>query len=261
MRTWFVAPVLIALFPTAQSRVPTAAVEPRNVDTRIVRDDDDELDPRDFVHAAKISLRAAIASALAKQPGRAVEAELEGERSDGKVDIFFEVMVVTTHGQLAEVRVDPASGKVIENQQDDEAAEEAEEVEEEEEAEEDDEDSEDDRDELPGFIAALRHSELDLAALVEHAEAFLKGTAISAKLEYEDGNPLCDIAFVNGRHVLEAELEARAGHLTEVELSAESLEHDEESDEESDEDDEHGGEDGDGDEMRGHEHGEHSIKR
>lgn len=38
MRTWFVAPVLIALFPTEQSRVPTAAVEPRNVDTRIVRD-------------------------------------------------------------------------------------------------------------------------------------------------------------------------------------------------------------------------------
>lgn len=101
---------------------------------------------------------------------------------DGEVDIFFEVMVVTgTRSASAEVRVDPASGKVIENQQDDEAEEaeeEAEEVEEEEEAEEDDEDSEDDRDELPGFIAALRHSELDLAALVEHAEAFLKGTAI-----------------------------------------------------------------------------------
>lgn len=178
-----------------------------------------ELDVRDLAPQAKISLRDAIGKALAAQPGRAVEAELECEVDAGKRDFFYEVMVLTAEGKLFEVRIDPVQGGVKGKSE-----------------------AEDYENEIPGFAAALRHSELDLAALVERAESILKGTPVAAELEYERGGPECSVAFVQTRYVLEATLEARAGHLLELEREDERVwngdgEDDRDYDDEEDDDD------------------------
>lgn len=195
-----------------------------------------ELDVRDIAPQAKISLREAIGKALAAQPGRAVEAELECEVDAGKRDFFYEVMVLTAEGKLVEVQIDPVMGGVKSKSE-----------------------AEDDEDEVPGFAAALRHSELDLATLVERAEGFLKGTPVSAELEYERGGPECSIAFVHTRYVLEATLETRAGHLLELERECEHFWNDEGADdrefddEDEDSDQQAGDEDEDDEEDEGDE--------
>jgi uncharacterized membrane protein YkoI len=239
------APLVLALLPlapTAQPAPDTRSPQPTRVE------DEHEMDPRDVVQHAKISLRDAIARALAAQPGRAVEAELEGEADDGEIDVVYEVVVLTENGELVEVLIDPKSGALrptVEDEDDDEA-------------EEDDEAEDDDEDEIAGLRTALRHAEFDLATLIEKAESFVKGTPVAAELEFEDGSPLCEVAFVHTRYVIEVEIEGRAGHLIEVELRPET--DGAERYEEEDEDD--GGEEGEdeeesGEEEEGEEHGEH----
>lgn len=154
-------------------------------------------DVRDLVGSARISLHDAIGKALAARPGRVVEAELEGESSaEGKSEVFFEVLVLTGDDELVEVRLDVQDGKVISSHEAD--AEEHEEV--------------------AGFAAALRHSERTLDQLVTAAEAVVKGTPVRASLEFDDGSPVCTVALVNTRWVIEAELEGRAGHLVDIDL-------------------------------------------
>lgn len=164
----------------------------------------DELDPRDIVARAKVSLVQVLANAAKACPGAAYEAALEGEMEKGKLEVFFEVMVVGDDGKLHELRFDPASGQLIEDE-DVTATEEGE--------------------ELGEARAVLRQCELQLADLIAKASAVVNGTPVSAALELEHGNPSCDVAIVNGRHLIEAEVEARAGHLTELELVVDEQEH------------------------------------
>lgn len=159
-----------------------------------------EVDVRDIVGLAKLSLRDAIQKALAAQPGRVVEAELEGERDDEKLEVFFEVLVLDDEGELIEVRLSPVDGKVLSRE---EAA--------------------DAEDETSKFVAALRHGERSTDQLIAAAEAFVKGTPVKVSLDYEHHTPLAEVAFVNGRHLLEVEVEARAGHLVALEIATEHL--------------------------------------
>jgi hypothetical protein len=183
-------------------------------------------DPRDLAPHAKVSLRDAIGRALVAKPGRAVEAELALLTEGEKHQLVYEVDVLDEHNQLFEVVVDAASGQAgpPEQEQDEDAAQEARE-----------------------FRRVLRHCELDLAALVAKGEEIAKGAAVAACLELDEG-PECDLLFVNTRYLLEMTLEARAGHLLEIELAADEAEGDD--DEEEGEDGEEGDADEDGDEDK-----------
>ena len=244
MKIALCTPFLVALLPFAPSGrpVPDDGALP-NLSPALpvagpaiaARGGEHDLDPRDVVTHAKISLEDAIGRAVAARPGRAVEADLEGEVDDEDVQVFFEVMVLTEGGELFEVHIDPMNGAVQSN-----------------------EEAEEDEDEIPGFRAALRHSELDLQALVEKAKSYVKGTPVSASLEFEHGSPLCDVAVVNTRFVIDVELEARAGHLVELELRPEM---DGDEHQESTADEEENGADEDGDEEEAEEEAEEHEER
>ncbi|MEZ5965467.1 MAG: PepSY domain-containing protein [Planctomycetota bacterium] len=216
---------LAALIPSTATRAPRPAAEAGH------------LDPRDVVTRAKLGLSDAIARALAAKPGRAVEADLEGEVDDDKVAIFFEIMIVATDGELFDVRVNAQDGAILSAAEADE-----------------------DAHELPGFQRALRHTELDLGALVAKAAGIVKGTAFSASLAYEDGAPECEVRFVNQRWILEVTVEGRAGHVVELGMVPEHGAHaGDEHGEEGEEADEHGEEreHGEADERaEGEKHGE-----
>jgi uncharacterized membrane protein YkoI len=216
MKTPHYAALATVLLPAVLSwaPVPTGAEVPRPIPVLV---DEDEMDVRDAVAHAKISLVDAIQKALAAQPGRAVEAELEGEADDGEVEVSFEVLILTAGGELVEVEIDAADGSVLEQ-----------------------EEAEDEEDELPGIRAALRHSEHDLLTLVEKAAGYVKGIAVEAELEFDDGQPVCEVAFVNTRFVIEVEVEGRAGHLLEIEVRAEDAEGEDEYEDEGEEEDEEG---------------------
>jgi len=188
---------------------------------------DGHVDPRDIVGKAKISLVDALQAALTARPGTAVEAELEGEVVDGATTVFFEVMVVGADGTFYEVRLDPASGGILS----DEAA------------------GADELEELAEFREVLRHTELGLVALLGKAGEVVRGFPYKVGLELEHGQPLCEVKIANGRYLIDADLEARAGHLVELELAS-GVE--EEGDEEAG-DEERGEEEGEaGREHRGH---------
>lgn len=193
----------LTMFPAALTwSGEVSLLERRPVDGR-------HLDVRDIVSQAKISLRDAIQKALVAQPGRAVEAELEGERTERGVEVFFEVLVLDADGELVEVRLSPVDGKVLSR-----------------------EEAEGDEDEIPEFATALRHGERNLDQLVAAAESFVKGIPVKVSLEFEDRSPLAEVAFVNGRNVIEVEVEGRAGHLVGLAMAAEGREqHGEESEE------------------------------
>jgi hypothetical protein len=194
----------------------------------------DHADPRDIVGKAKISLADAIGRALAACPGAAVEADLEGEIVNGAMSPFFEVMVVGKDGMLHEVKLDPASGAIQSN----EAASDADEIE-----------------ELAAFRAVLRHTELGLVGLLGKVGEVVNGYPVKAALEFEDGQPHCEVVVVHGRYLIEAKLEARAGHLLELELLAAGDEQDEEQGEEEE------GEQREAKREHGEKHGERKAKK
>lgn len=156
------------------------------------------VDPRDLVAGAKITLTQALERARGACPGRAVQAELEGEVDDGKLSVFYEIMVVGDDGHLHEVKIDPQSGALQSNE---------------------DVSADGENDELAAFRAVLRNSELGLEALLARAAQVVNGAPVKAELELERGTPVCDVQIVNGRYLILAELEARAGHLTELALA------------------------------------------
>ncbi|MCB9891536.1 MAG: hypothetical protein H6833_07805, partial [Planctomycetes bacterium] len=138
--------------------------------------------------------------------------------------------VAIVHGDdLYEVEVDAISGKVLEIEEDD------------------------DEDEVAAYRNVLRHAELSLTQLVQHAQGVVKGHPVHAELEMEGKHPICDVAIANGRYLIDVELEARAGHVLELELA--SLDEDEDeghhhgkgghgNEEDDDEDEGEGDEDG-----------------
>ncbi|MBK8978512.1 MAG: PepSY domain-containing protein [Planctomycetes bacterium] len=197
-------------------------------------------DPRDAVLATKIELREAIRIALDARPGTAVEAELEStgdeheeaeEHEEGEEheheggQLVYEI-VILAGDELYEVTVDPQSGKVLGNEEDDDAEEE----------------------EVAEFRRVLRHTEKSLAELVGAAQEVIHGKAVTAKLEIDDGQPVCEVVLAHSRYLIEVDVEGRAGHIVDLELydelGGEEGEHhgrggDEDDDEEAEEDEEH----------------------
>lgn len=182
--------------PVLLSAIPSSDWHPSNGPRGA--DDAEEVDVRDLVGGARINLHEAIRKALAEQPGRAVEAELEGERRDGEIAVFFEVLVLSDKGELVELRLSPVDGAVMSRGS-----------------------AREDASEVREFIAALRHSERTLDQLVTAAETFVKGLPVKTSIGYESDAPLGEVEFVNGRHIIEVAVEGRAGHLVEIEVDGE----------------------------------------
>lgn len=63
---------------------------------------------------AKITLTQAVSAAEAQSGGKAIKAELEGERGT----IVYEVEVVTADNKVFDVKVDAADGKVLSSKED-----------------------------------------------------------------------------------------------------------------------------------------------
>ncbi|MFE0801990.1 PepSY domain-containing protein [Streptomyces sp. NPDC058812] len=119
------------------------------------RDDDDAR-----VSSAKVTAADAIASALKKVPGTAVSAELDDEDGDDGERTAWEVDVLAGDGTWHSVRIDPAGGKVLGSETDDE----------------------DDTDEVR---AALKGSSVDAAEAAKAAAGH--GTVTSVELD-DDGH-------------------------------------------------------------------------
>lgn len=181
-----------------------------------------ELDPRDVVGSAKIDLKSAIENALKASPGVAVEAGLEAEVMGKSVSTFYEVMIVGNDKQLHEVKLSHLDGGVIEQSV---------------------EADEEELEELAGFIEALRHSDRSLTELVSSAQVLVKGKPVSASLELDEEGPECEVLIVKGRYLAEVAVEARAGHIVELELRGAGQDDDEDDAdfEEADDDEEYGG--------------------
>ncbi|WP_121749244.1 PepSY domain-containing protein [Streptomyces sp. E2N166] len=148
----------------------TRQTDVRASDDDGTRDDDaDDADDRgdspdrddDRVSSAKVTAADAIASALKKTPGTAVSAELDDEDGDDDGErAAWEVDVLAGDGTWHSVRIDPADGKVLGSETDDE----------------------DDTDEVR---AALKGSSVDAAEAAKAAAGH--GTVTSVELD-DDGH-------------------------------------------------------------------------
>lgn len=124
------------------------------------RDDDrDDRDDRDGARAAsaKVTAADAIAAALEHRPGTAVSAELDDRDDDRRT--VWEVDVLAGGDNWYSVRIDPATGKVLGSQKDDE----------------------DDADEVRAALKGASVSAQDAARA-----AAAKGTVTSVELEDDD---------------------------------------------------------------------------
>ncbi|MBM7091570.1 PepSY domain-containing protein [Streptomyces sp. SID9913] len=124
------------------------------------RDDDrDDRDDRDGARAAsaKVTAADAIAAALEHRPGTAVSAELDDRDDDRRA--VWEVDVLAGGDNWYSVRIDPATGKVLGSQKDDE----------------------DDADEVRAALKGASVSAQDAARA-----AAAKGTVTSVELEDDD---------------------------------------------------------------------------
>lgn len=168
-----------------------------------------ELDPRDLVGSLDVLLHQAVRAAEREVKGTAVEAEVEVYANGTNLVVFYDVDILTDSGRLFDVLVSARTGEVehVEEETDAEAAAEA-----------------------RAFRRVLRHSEMGLAELVDAANDYVHGTAVAAGFELDEG-PVCEVLLANGRYLIEAEFETRAGHLIELEL-----EDDWEDDDDGDED-------------------------
>lgn len=134
----------------------------RQADTRIddrTDDRDDDRDARDGARAAsaKVTAADAIAAALEHRPGTAVSAELDDRDDDRRT--VWEVDVLAGGDNWYSVRIDPATGKVLGSQKDDE----------------------DDADEVRAALKGASVSAQDAARA-----AAAKGTVTSVELEDDD---------------------------------------------------------------------------
>jgi len=188
----------------------------------VVLDDDDDdgaVDLREAAAGAKVSLSQVIGLALAARPGSVVEAELEVEGEGADKAVFYEVTIVGDDKQLYEVKLSPSDGAIVEQSVEDDL---------------------DDLRELRGYAQVLLHTERTLGQLVDGASALVKGQAVYAGLEFDDGGPECEVLVVNGRYLVEVELEGRAGHIVELELvGMQDDDDDEHGDSDDDDDDDH----------------------
>ncbi len=168
-----------------------------------------------IIAAAKISLGDAVAYALQAHPGRAVEAELEGEISDSGTDIFYEVKIVDASGSFYELKLDPADGRVLADTLEDESEDAAEQQE---------------------LQQALAGAKIDLATCISAAASENKGRVFAATMEMDDGSPICEAATTGKRHQYEIEIDLVDGKVAEIDRAT--------YDDDRDEDDDHHGDRG-----------------
>ena len=211
----FTLVALSAGLPGCRSKGGDAAMNSADGAHEAAKDEEDEqeLDVRDVVGEAKVSLATAIGAALAARPGTAIEAELEGELEDGKRQVFFEVMIVAPGGIVYEVTLDPATGAVKNVVVEEDAKEAA---------------------EIRAAAAALPPHAKSLGDLVALAEASTGAHAVEAKIEAEKGGAECEVELLKGREKIDAEVGIADGK-----VRAEAGEEDEND---GDDDDEKGGE-------------------
>lgn len=152
----------------------------RQADVRVASDDDthddahDDANDRDDdvrVASAEVTAADALASALRDTPGTAVSAELDDEDGDDDGErAAWEVDVLAGDGTWHSVRIDPATGKVLGSETDDE----------------------DDTDEVR---AALKGTSVDAAEAAKAAAGH--GTVTSVELDedghYGDGKPAWEV--------------------------------------------------------------------
>ncbi len=169
-----------------------------------------EMDGRDLAALTQMNLLDAIAAARRQSNGDVVEAELEGCQGATDSKAWFEIALVD-QGALHEVRIDTTSGEVVSRADEEELG------------------------ELAGYTRVLRHTELSLEQLIASGQAVVNGTLIEAELEFDDGQPVAELVFANGRSLIEVEVEGRAGHIIEIELD--ELGRDDDNDDDDDDDD------------------------
>jgi uncharacterized membrane protein YkoI len=142
---------------------------------------------------ANIDLGEAVALALEEHPGRAVEAELEGEIEEGELVVVYEVEILHDDGSVYEIELDARDGRLLEKE------------------------LEEDEDDVLEYLEVLEEAQIDLGSCIRNAEAEGRGGAVEAELEMEDGIPVCEVLTFDGENVWEIELDMRDGSLIEIE--------------------------------------------
>ena len=151
----------------------------------------DEVDVRDVAAALKISLSDAIAAAIAAHAGDVVEAGIEGEGKGETRSVFVEVMVLDAAGKAIEVKVDPATGKVLSSGPSDE---------------------EDESAELGAVLEALPAGHLSLAELTRRAAAGAEGAIVTgAFVLAKDHHTVGAFRFVVGKALWQVTLDPVSG--------------------------------------------------
>ena len=209
---WIRGALACAVLPLVLSGVPAGQrfQEPAEV----------ELDPRDVAGRVKVPLREAIAAARLVQSGTVCEAWLEGEVVGGETEVSYQVVIVEDR-TLHEVELDAVTGRVLDVEA---------------------QDAGHYLSQLRAFQAGLRSAERDLDDLIASAQEVVKGIAVGAGLKVENGEPGGEVVFANSRYLIEAEVDARSGHLVKLELVDSSWIGDEDEEDDDDDDDDEEGE-------------------
>ncbi|MFE1584970.1 PepSY domain-containing protein [Streptomyces sp. NPDC058737] len=168
-----------------------------------VRDEaDDRDDDAARAASAKVTAADAIAAALADTPGTAVSAELDDEDDDGDDDgddrrerAAWEVDVLSGDGTWHSVRVDPATGKVLGSERDD------------------------DEDDTAEVRAALKGASVDAAEAAKATAAAGHATVTSVELDedghYGDGKPAWEVETqASGKGEQDWRVDPRTGKVT-----------------------------------------------
>ncbi|MFD7466901.1 PepSY domain-containing protein [Streptomyces tendae] len=158
------------------------------------RDDDRRDDSR--AASAKVTAADAIAAALADTPGTAVSAELDDEDDDGddrRERAAWEVDVLSGDGTWHSVRVDPATGKVLASERDD------------------------DEDDTAEVRAALKDTSVDAAEAAKAAAGH--GTVTSVELDddgdHGDGKPAWEVeTHASGKGEQDWRVDPKTGKVT-----------------------------------------------
>jgi uncharacterized membrane protein YkoI len=167
-----------------------------------------QLDVREVAAEQKAPLADAIAAALARSPGEAIEAGIEGEVENGKREVFIEVMVIDAHGEAIEVKVGAADGKVLSASKSDE---------------------EDETPELMALLKRLPAGHLSLGDLARRAAVGAEGKMVLAAFAAKKGaDAVAVVRFLVGKELRQVTLDPRTGAV----LTRKTLPKEEEEDEE-----------------------------
>ncbi|MFC8218649.1 PepSY domain-containing protein [Streptomyces sp. NPDC057362] len=167
-----------------------------------VRDEaDDRDDDAARAASAKVTAADAVAAALADTPGTAVSAELDDEDDDADDDgdrrerAAWEVDILAGDGTWHTVRVDPAGGKVLGSERDD------------------------DEDDTAEVRAALKGASVDAAEAAKATAAAGHSTVTSVELDedghYGDGKPAWEVETqASGKGERDWRVDPRSGKVT-----------------------------------------------